>query len=413
MLVIIAIDHLPNPVREFTYEFLGFVSAAEGFVFLSGYVAGLVYTRTAVESGQHALWKRALKRAGRIYLYHTAIFVSLWAAISLGLLKAGVFAAWVPGFFENPSLALLLGVALLYQPRLLDILPMYCVFILATPLAIRMLVPAYQGHKADEDNGARTVPVRSGHEPVECLPLVPGFSAHGRAASRDGSRSGTSKLRPAAVLLALSIGVWVCAQLGVRNAVAHALLPGLPLDLGDFDPLAWQLLFLAGLWLGFRRQAGIASQPSRLPTGNGRTERIIFLCAYILAVILFALRQDLLWPATSTRLWPFAAKTELGPLRLLNFAVVAFVITHKLLWPANAPWLRWLAYLGRHSLQVFAFNIVCVYLLRGLLDPWEQRSGWIQASALLLCVLTLPLPAWLHENYTRLTTKHAAGRSRR
>lgn len=353
MLVIMALDHLPNPIRVLTYESLGFVSAAEGFVFLSGYVAGLVCTRTAMESGQRALWRRALKRAGRIYLYHTAIFVSLWTAITLGWLKAEVFAAWVPCFFQSPGLALPLGLALAYQPRFLDILPMYCVFLLLTPVAIGMLV-------------------------------------HGRC--------GASRVRPAAALLALSVGVWGCAQFGVRNAAARLLLGGLPFDLGDFDPLAWQLLFIAGLWLGFKRHVSVVGQASRLPDRTDRTKRIIFLCAYVLALILFALRQDLLWPAASARLWPYAAKTELGPLRLLNFGAVALVISHKLFWPANAAWVRWLAYLGRHSLQVFSFNILSVYLLRGLLDPWEQRAGWIQAGAVLLCVLALPLPAWLHAN---------------
>jgi hypothetical protein len=340
MLVIIAIFHVPNPVREFAYQTLGFVSEAEGFVFLSGYVAGLVFTRTVFDSGEKALWRRALRRARHIYLYHITAFVILWTVITLGVLKAEVFTAWVPRFFESPGMALLHGVVLVYQPRFLDILPMYCVFILITPVAIKMLM---RGHSV--------------------------------------------------ALLSVSIGAWVCAQLGARDAVARLLFRGLPFDLGDFDFLAWQILFTAGLFLGFRRRVGA--------TAGARSDRALFVCAYLLAVGLFALRQDLVLPTTSALLWPYASKTELGPLRLLNFAALALVVSHKLFWPENAPWVRWLAYLGRHSLQVFSFNIFCVYFLRGVLDPLEERGGWIQAGAALLCVITLPLPAWLHENRRR------------
>jgi hypothetical protein len=82
----------------------------------------------------------------------------------------------------------------------------------------------------------------------------------------------------------------------------------LPFDLGDFDFLAWQILFIAGFFLGFRRRVGAAT--------GARAERTMFVCAYVLAVGLFALRQDLLLPATSARLWSYAAKIELGRLRL-------------------------------------------------------------------------------------------------
>src|SRR5437899_3266510 len=49
--IVMLVDHLPIILPGmFTliaglYEALGYVSAAEGFVFLSGYVTGLVYTR--------------------------------------------------------------------------------------------------------------------------------------------------------------------------------------------------------------------------------------------------------------------------------------------------------------------------------------------------------------------------------
>jgi hypothetical protein len=51
LLIIIACNHLYGGyVTQFTREPFGFVSAAEGFVFLSGFVAYLVYARLYVKA---------------------------------------------------------------------------------------------------------------------------------------------------------------------------------------------------------------------------------------------------------------------------------------------------------------------------------------------------------------------------
>jgi hypothetical protein len=56
LLIVIACNHLYGSfVSQITREPFGFVSAAEGFVFLSGFVAYLVYSRSASDS-------KALKR---------------------------------------------------------------------------------------------------------------------------------------------------------------------------------------------------------------------------------------------------------------------------------------------------------------------------------------------------------------
>lgn len=43
MLVLLAFDHYGGAVPYVTYEPLGFVSAAEGFIFLAGVMLGLLY----------------------------------------------------------------------------------------------------------------------------------------------------------------------------------------------------------------------------------------------------------------------------------------------------------------------------------------------------------------------------------
>jgi hypothetical protein len=45
LLVIMVINHTPSPIREATTQPLGFVSAAEAFVFVSACLCGLIFSR--------------------------------------------------------------------------------------------------------------------------------------------------------------------------------------------------------------------------------------------------------------------------------------------------------------------------------------------------------------------------------
>ncbi len=340
MLILMTIAHMPNPIQQFTYESIGFVSDAEGFVFLSGYIAGIVYTRLAMRRGQRALWKSSALRAFRIYLYHITIFAVLLGLISTGLLKSDVFESWVPLFYQNPGLALTLGSMLIYQPTLLDILPMYCLFILISPLVIKQFLS-----------------------------------------------------RQYSLVLILSIGIWAAAQFHLRTAAVKTILRSVPIDLGDFDILAWQVLFVLGLFCGFRNYSSSAPY--------FRSRQLILLLAYVVTLIFFALRHEFFFPNSSGFVWKLADKVNLGPFRLLNFAALAFLIGQDVLWPRRRIWVRALAYLGRNSLQVFAFSIFFVYLIRGAFGPWETISEPLKVFTVLISVIALYVPAWVHERRAR------------
>ncbi len=339
MLILMAIAHIPNPLRQFTYQSIGFVSEAEGFVFLSGYVAGIIYRRLALKAGQTALWRSGAVRAGRIYLYHLGMFAGLLGAIVTGILRSDIFQSWVPLFYQNPVLALILGSTLVYQPRLLDILPMYCIFILISPLIIKLFL---QGRFL--------------------------------------------------VVLIVSAAVWVAAQFGLRAAVAEVVFGSLPIDFGDFDILAWQLLFVWGLFFGFRR---CINRP------HDRFRSVMLILAHVTVLGLFALRHSLGLSNVHSDIWQVAEKIRLGPLRLLNFAAVALVMSQKFMWPIGSLWVRALSYLGRNSLQVFSFSVVCVYLTRGLVGSWEVIGEGVKVFTVVLSLMALYIPAWLHENRAR------------
>ena len=67
MLVTMTINHLPSSLRLFTDESMGIFSAAEGFVFISGLLAGIVYTRRLRRDGPEGLRQASVHRAGMIY----------------------------------------------------------------------------------------------------------------------------------------------------------------------------------------------------------------------------------------------------------------------------------------------------------------------------------------------------------
>ncbi|MDE3084103.1 MAG: OpgC domain-containing protein, partial [Verrucomicrobiota bacterium] len=137
MLLSMAINHLPSQLRSITDQSLGVFSSAEGFVFLSGLLAGYVYTRRLRRDGVSGLRTAVLRRARMIYVWHLLAYFGAFILLTLNVWISGAPSLTSPRLFsEHPWQAALLGPLLLYQPGLLDILPMYCVFVLLLPLVL-------------------------------------------------------------------------------------------------------------------------------------------------------------------------------------------------------------------------------------------------------------------------------------
>lgn len=135
-LVLMMIDHLPSNIFEHftnvTFGPFGFFTGASGFVFLSGLVSSSVYGSTLQKHGLKAAWRRALQRAGRLYIINMALFLLVLAGIRSHFLTAHFWLADFSLFFTNPGRALYLGILLIYRPGFFDILPMYVLFLLIT-----------------------------------------------------------------------------------------------------------------------------------------------------------------------------------------------------------------------------------------------------------------------------------------
>jgi hypothetical protein len=139
LLILMVINHSSTVVDGLTFQQLGYLSEAEGFVFLSGFVAGLTYSRMSVQQPAYCLWRRALLRARTIYLFHLVAFLACFLFLRGFAVGDAYWESWNPALQANFLPAILSGVVLLFQPRYMDILPMYCLFILATPAVVLLL----------------------------------------------------------------------------------------------------------------------------------------------------------------------------------------------------------------------------------------------------------------------------------
>ena len=339
MLVLMTITHLPTRLSSPLGQPLGFVSAAEGFVLLSAYMAGLVYARVAlndgIESMRSAFWRRALK----VYACHAALLLFLFTVIAAVGLRIDQPAVkdLMSFYLAHPNTALVAGLLLIYAPPLLDILPMYILFMLASPWVL----------------------------------------AH---AMRRGW----------GLVLASSLAAWLLTQFGLSRWLYDAMvaLTGLTVPLnetGSFSPLSWQLLWVSGLWMGAKRTVE-------------RAQAFVFPGWAVVLALLVAI-TGITWRHVVGQV-PFGTdaplnwlfdKWHLGPLRLLNLlALITLTMRFGPWLAARLPRLPWLESLGAASLPVFCAHLMIVLLVLALFgsNP-QERVWWVDAALLAACFAAL------------------------
>lgn len=337
MLIGITLGHFGPTFEWLMWQPLGFFSNAEGFVLLSGTVFGLVYAKLE-QSDPASMVIKARHRAWVIYLSHFAllIFVALYTWLTNGW--ADDWHSHAQFIAEAPALGLILGTLLIYQPPLLDILPMYALFVLVAPGIIRQLV------------------------------------------------AGRVWLVLAVILLVWWLFSQVIAGGHWRTALAESMGLGFPFQVGEFDPLVWQILFFAGAALGVRMFQ------QRLPR---RPQIVLALIAMVAVVLFFGLRHELIHAPT---FWnpAWVDRHQLAGLRLVNIAALAYTfwtllyLARKVDWPA---WARALpkpfACLGRHSLAVFSTHVVLIYLTIPIQMTYPLFWRYVIGLSLIFILLAL------------------------
>ena len=342
MLVLMTITHLPTWFSSHVGQPFGFVSAAEGFVFLSAYLVGSVYSGTALRHGfvamRHAIWRRAAK----VYAAQVALLLLLfWVLLPIAASHGAHAITDLASFYvERPHTALVSALVLAYNPPLLDILPMYVLFMLVSPLLLEY-----------------------------------------------GWQRGWGPL------LGLSAAMWLLSQHDGGHDIYgfFAGIVGWPVpynQTGAFAFLAWQLLWVAGL-----RAGALHVQEAQGGEPRSAWSRPVLWTATSLAFGFFAWRHI-------TGQVPFGDhgslnalfdKWHLGPMRLLNFAVLAILAVHGRRLLVAIAQRSSIATLGRASLTVFAAHLVlCLTLLasgEAALDP--QHVSLLDGALLAGTLVTL------------------------
>lgn len=334
MLVLMTATHLPSRLTSPLGQPFGFVSAAEGFVLLSAYMAGMVYGRIAWRKGVHEMRQAFWRRALNIYACQAGTLLFLFTVIAfIGLRFEQPAATNLMAYYlEQPLTALVYGLLLVYSPPLLDILPLYILFMLASPW---VMVLAW----------------RHGWAPV----------------------------------MGVSVALWLLAQFGLSQWAFQAVSAVVPIpvpysETGSFDTWGWQLLWMLGLWMGATRN----DPKAPAFTFPDWAVRAALGLALVCLVWRHGIGQSPFGNHTGLNL--VFDKWSLGPLRVINlFALVLLTLHYGPGLARRTPRMRWLETLGAASLPVFCAHLVVVLLVLGLLGADQNRPWALDIPLLVLC----------------------------
>jgi hypothetical protein len=341
---------------------LSLADAAHGFVFVSGLVAGIVYTGRLIRVGEAAMTRAILSRVRTIYVYHALLAFAL-LALAAAALRMGYVVPQLAPLMQDPGPTMVLALGLSADLEYIDILPMYVVFMALSPLVLRLLHRGYL-------------------TAVVCGSVV----------------------------------LWLLAQTGFSEFItskAQDLIGGEGADFAIgiyFNLLGWQLLFTAGLLIGYLVATG--RNPTKAIAAPGREPM------FYLAVALFAVFAPIALEKGIVLLGGEGSGTSLGmtskengaPIYMVSFVLNAFIFTWLLVagptstngllraascgFAAVVTW-RPLVFLGQHSLQAYAAHVLYVYILAFAI----AKEGFSEGIADVL-LITSPAPlflgAWLH-----------------
>jgi hypothetical protein len=360
-LVFMMINHLNFTggywLVKLNHNQLAFVEDAQGFIFLSGLLVGLVYARKMIKSGFMAGASAVWRRARQLYVYVLAALAILLVAAAVLPDAAELWSPWMGDLSITDPIRVVSAMLMIYQPTYMDILPQYILYMLVAPFALWL-----------------------------CL--------HGRWG----------------IVALTSLLLWLTVQLGLQTIVTTPIDRALVGDgqfgiRAHFNILAWQTVFFSGVVLGT-----LTVQRKIDWTRVFTPERSIIPIA-ALAICLFFLplrvatgyglmSEDLL-----QRFMPFEVRATFGPVYLLNFVAAAAGVAwlaiagpqHRFAFVRAVAkalhyvmTLQFLQLIGRHSLQVYAWHIIIVY---GLIYIDLKTPVFSEVTKTLIAILGISLLA--------------------
>ncbi|GJH22247.1 OpgC domain-containing protein [Caballeronia novacaledonica] len=302
VLLIIVVDHIGGSmVSRFTLHSFALNDAAEVFVFLGGFATATAYVSLAARRSESAARVRFIKRAFELY---RAFLVTAALMLAASFLLR-------PFFGHAPNLALhdldsmtsqpLSSITQILtferQPYLAAVLPMYALFALAVPLMLPL---------------ARSKPW---------------------------------------LLLGLSLALWAFAsEIG-------EFMPSVDDNLWDFNPAAWQLMFVLGVLA--------RCQPVYQRVSANRFGWIVSAGAVALIAGMAYYKLLVLPPVLDS-----AFKRDLAGPRVINFLAIAWIAANLARYgvvKAVAHRLPWVGALGRDGMVSFVAGTVISLVVDSIL----------------------------------------------
>lgn len=350
VLLIIVVDHIGGSIlSRLTLHAYAMCDAAEVFVFLGGFATATAYAALAERRTEAIARQRFLRRALEIYraFLITAGLMLLVSAvlIAFSIDAPNLTVTDLDDLLDAPLVALRDILLLRRQPYLASVLPMYAFFALCVPLILPL---------------ARRRPVW---------------------------------------LLAGSIALWAVAAQFAGN------LPAIEDTQWNFNPLAWQLLFVLG---------GIAQcQPVYQKISAHRV-------GWLVNALALAVMAGGAWFKLSGGHEPLdpGFKQNLSWMRAVNFLAIAWLVANliRLGWAKMlARWLPWVGMVGRKGLLCFVAGAVISLVVDSLL--YTATDGYLDVPLGLLAdaiaIGTLVLVAWAAEPLKRVVRFRARAASTR
>jgi hypothetical protein len=351
-------------MMEVNHRQFAFVEDAQGFVFLSGLLIGMVYARKMIKNGYEKGRQLLFDRAFELYRYAMG---TVMAVLVVQLILPDAQRLWYNWLgttnFDEP-LRLAAIATFLFQPTFMDILPQYIVYMLFAPPLVWLCLRGKWAH-----------------------------------------------------VLAGSLIVWMAAQLGLQRFLTeplNVLVMG-PDEQGiraSFNMLGWQIVFFSAMVIGvLTAQNKIAWTRIFSPEKTMLPKVALAVCLFFLPLRIVT-AWDLLPQAVLDKFATMEIRADFGPVYLLNFAAVATGLAwlliagpkHHNLWIRKLAGIvtavftfRFLRLLGRHSLQVYVWHVAIVYAVYYADGRTPELSQLTKTTIAVVCIGLLALPALWRE----------------
>jgi hypothetical protein len=337
----IFLDHIPDDVVGWlTLRNYGFSDAAEFFVFISGYLAGYIYGPVIQTGNFLAATKRLLVRAWHLYIAHILLFLVFTAQIARAARKydnpmyKDEFN--VANFLAHPDELIWQALTMRYKPVDLDVLPLFIVLVLASPLVLWCLVR-----------------------------------------------------RPNLTLLGSAI-LYVLARWFDWNLASYP--PGTH---WYFNPYAWQLMFFLGAWCAI---GGAAKIWFLIQSRAALVISVAWILFALFIVMTWhsPFLESLVPKWMIKAIYPID-KTDLDMLRFTHFLALAVVVSRYIPrnWgPLTSHWLRPLILCGQHSLPNFCLGVFLSFGVHYLLVQFPG-GDWRQIALSIAGVAIMTALAWI------------------